>query len=104
MPQRSRDRSHDATKYPDERWRAACPQEHVPLLLRYDHHVVRVAGRPALLLTSRWMVESMTDDGGPLRFEISFTYAAGHPPAPASVQEIVDRLTFEPVDTSTPPG
>ena len=103
MPQWSRDRSLDATKYPDERWRAACPRKHVPLLLRYDHHVVRVAGRPALLLTSRWTTESMTD-GDELRFEISFTYAKGHPPAPASVQEVVDELKFEPVDASTPPG
>ena len=104
MPQWSRDRSLDATKYPDERWRAGCPRKHVPLLLRYDHHVVRVAGRPALLFTSRWTAESMTDDGAALPFEISFTYAKGHPPAPASVQEVVDALKFEPVDAPTPPG
>ena len=93
MPQWSRDRSGDRAKYPDERWTAACPPSMVALLLRYDHHVVSIHGRSALLLTYHWS-NGEADASNPRTFEVSFTYAAGHPNAPSDVQAAVDGLTF----------
>jgi hypothetical protein len=96
MPQWFRDRAADQSRYPDERWRAACPPGDVPLLQQYDHHVVWVAGRAALLLTWHWAGEPADDPGAARTFDVSFTYASGHPPAPPPVQAIVDRLVFLP--------
>ena len=96
MPQWSRDRTADRAKYPDERARANAPRALVPLLRRYDHHVIRVLGRPALLLTYVWDIEP-PGDGDSVPVEVSFTYAPGHPPAPPDVQAATDRLTFTPV-------
>ena len=98
MPQWSRDRSSDAADYPDERWQAECPQADGPLLLRYDHHTVWLAGRQALILTYHWASVDRENHAEPLTLDVSFTYAPGHPRAPASVQQIVDRLTFRPQD------
>ncbi|HEY8833881.1 MAG TPA: hypothetical protein VIM21_15390 [Gemmatimonadaceae bacterium] len=82
------------SKYSDERWVAACPIADVPLLLRYDHHTVSIDGRGALLLTYLWMERAPENRGEMLDCVVSFTYAAGHPPAPPEVQAIVNRLSF----------
>ena len=103
MPQWFRDRARDAKAYPDERRRADCPLEHVGLLLRYDHHAVWIGGRPALLLTYHWAADSPADESEPAWFDVSFTYAAGHPRAPATVQAVVDRLTFQQLTDSVEP-
>ena len=100
MPQWFRDRTADRTKYPDERARAICPRANAPLLLRFDHHVVRVQGRPALLRTYHWATDAATDWPAELPFEVSFTYATGHPTAPAEVQQVIEALAFTPVDIS----
>ena len=94
MPQWFRDRARDRTKYPDERWTAACPPSLVALLLRYDHHVVSIGGRSALLLTYQWLSDEPANASNPRMLEVSFTYAAGHPSAPSDVQAAVDQLTF----------
>lgn len=98
MAQWQRDRAADAAKYPDERWRAECPRADAALLLRHDHHTVWIDGRRALLLTYRWMEGAIDDDREALPFEVSFTYASGHPSAPAAVQAVVDRIEFRRVD------
>ncbi len=95
MPQWNRDRSPGS--YPDERWQSICPAEAVILLLRYDHHTVWIQGRQALLLTYPWAAEERADSNTARPFEVSFTYAAGHPSAPREVQAVVDRLVFAPV-------
>lgn len=100
MPQWSRDRAADDAKYPDERARADAPPAHRALLRRYDHHVVRLAGRPALLLTYQWDLAPRPPDVA-WSFDVSFTYAPGHPGAPAAVQAVVDSLTFAPVLIAT---
>lgn len=100
MPQWDRDRS-DGT-YPDDRLRAVCPADAVALLRRFDHHTVWLQGRRALLLTYRW---DSRDHGAPEAarpFEVSFTYAVGHPSAPPEVQAIVDRLAFTPITHRDP--
>ncbi len=102
MPQWFRNRAFDRAKYPDERWASVCASADATLLLRVDHHVVRVAGRPALLLTYHWMSAAAADAvTKSYVFEISFTYPAGHPVAPDHVQTIVDRLTFKPVSSTS---
>ena len=99
MPQWSRDRAADRAKYPDERRQARCPRAAAPLLLRYDHHVVRVDGRPALLRTYDWAAESPDRWPDELPFTVSFTYAPGHPAAPAEVQRVIDALAFVAMDS-----
>src|SRR5579864_5574955 len=99
MPQWSRDRAADQAKYPDERSRALAPRAARAVLRRYDHHVVRVEGRAALLLTYHWDSIEQRDalEGEEyLPFDVSFTYPTGHPSAPAEVQAIVDSLKFTP--------
>jgi hypothetical protein len=86
----------DGAKYPDERWRASCPRTAAALLLRYDHHVVWIDGRRALLRTCHGAAEPLSDAAAMLLFEVSFTFAAGHPSAPAEVQAIVDGIAFVP--------
>lgn len=100
MPQWFRDRSGDRERYPDERWQAACPLGLVPLLLRYDHHVVHIHGRPALLLTYSWGLEEPSTTSDSRTLEVSFTYPAGDPRAPRDVQSAVDQLSFSPVDVA----
>lgn len=101
MPQWSLDRKAAAKKYPDQRALAVAPVAHQRLLRRYDHHVVQIGGRPALLLTYEWdTIVRPPNTEWP--FEVSFTYAAGHPVAPAEVQSVVDSLAFVPIeDTPT---
>jgi hypothetical protein len=92
MPQWDRDRARLDPEYPDERLTLACPPRERPLLLRYDHHVVWIAGREALLLTYAWNVQPPACEEAAWPFELSFTYARGHPRAPAAVQQIIDTL------------
>ena len=101
MPQWSRDRSIERQKYPDERLIARCPRAHAPALLRYDHHVVRIGDRPALLRTYHWAADDASAWPNELVLEVSLTYAAGHPAAPPEIQRVIDSLSFAPVDTST---
>lgn len=99
MPQWSRDRTSDIAKYPDERAHATAPIAHAPLLRRFDHHVVYVGGRPALLLTYQWDLDKSNADAS-VSVEISFTYAANHPSAPREVQLVIDALTFHPKNST----
>jgi len=94
MPRWSRDPIALRERYPDERWTATCPRADAARLLHYDHHVVWIDGRRALLLTSPWAVTGLEAVPEPLTFEVSFTYPRGHRTAPADVQAIVDRLVF----------
>ena len=57
MPRWTRDPAALRARHPDERWASACPREAAAVLLRHDHHVVRIGGRPALLLTYGWAAE-----------------------------------------------
>jgi hypothetical protein len=100
MPQWKRDAPADRARYPDERWRGTCARESAALLLRYDHHVVWIGGRAALLLTYAWATQPLDAWLEPLAFEVSFTYARGHPRAPAEVQALVDSLTLRPDDAN----
>ena len=104
MPQWSRDRSSDTSKYPDERWVARCPRSQAPQLLRYDHHVVWVRGRPALLRTYHWAAQAVEAWPDEMPVEISFTYASGHPTAPAEIQRVVESLSFAPIESADGPS
>jgi hypothetical protein len=99
MPQWDRNRS--VPSYPDERWQAESAPDTAPLLRRYDHHTVWISGRRALLLTSHWDLEPANPPVA-RRVTVSFTYAAGHPPAPAAVQALVDELNFTRVGDPDP--
>ena len=95
MPQWDRDRRDSL--YPDECSFAVCPADAVELLRSYDHHTVWLQGRRALLRTYHWADEEPRDAEAGRPFQVSFTYAAGHPPAPPAVQAVVDELTFTPI-------
>ena len=98
MPQWTRNPDALRERYPDERWAGTCSREAAAFLVRYDHHVVRVRGREALLLTYHWSFESLDAKPEPFRFEVSFTYPSGHPSAPREVQLLVDQLTLVPME------
>jgi hypothetical protein len=93
MPQWTLDRSADNPKYPDERRVGHCAAEYATLLRRFDHHTVWIGGRQALLLTAPWSTESPPDPER-FRFVVSFTYATGHPAAPAEVQDVIKGAQF----------
>lgn len=98
MPRWSRDSAALGARYPDERWTGLCPRADAELLIRYDHHVVWVGGRAALLLTYASGAAESAGTPGPLACEVSFTYPRGHPRAPREVQSVVDRIQFAPVE------
>ena len=92
MPQWSLNRDAAAARHPDERWEGICSREIAAILVRYDHHTVWLQGRQALLLTYHWSTAPLADQAEPFRFTVSFTFARGHPPAPADIQAVVDGL------------
>src|SRR4051812_5655427 len=96
MPQWNRKTDELRHKYPDERWVATCAREVAAVLRRADHHVVWIAGRPALLLTYAWDEIPEAEWPEQLDCEVSFTYPKGHPKAPEAVQSIVASLPFKP--------
>jgi hypothetical protein len=78
--------------YPDQAV-AICTREKAEQLADFDHHRVLISGRDAVLLTYEWMpIEEHT---GPFVLTAVFHHADRHPPAPQSVQAIVDGLKFQ---------
>ena len=72
---------------------AICRRDQAEQLVNYDHHVVQVNGRSGVMLTYEWMpVEKYS---GPFVLTVVFHHVEKHPPAPASIQTIVDGLTFQ---------
>ncbi|NUR32737.1 MAG: hypothetical protein HOQ30_01900 [Gemmatimonadaceae bacterium] len=104
MPQWSRDENLARQKYPDERWHARCSRAHATELLAYDHHVVWIGGRAALLRTYQWAAEPVDAWPDELPLEVSFTYASGHPTAPDHIRRLVASLEFTPVEGATGRG
>jgi hypothetical protein len=92
MPQWTGDRAAFDARHPDERWSASCPVDGIALLLQYDHHVIWLGGRPAVLLTYAW--HEVEDRSAPLRCEVSFAFAKGHPTAPPEVQALAGSLSW----------
>jgi hypothetical protein len=72
---------------------AICTPEQAGQLVRYDHHVVNVSGRPGVMLTYEWM--PLEEHRGPFILTVVFHHVEKHPPAPEPVQAIVDALTFQ---------
>jgi hypothetical protein len=97
MPRWNREPVDVRSRYPDERRTGTCSPQDADLLLRYDHHVVWIEGRPALLLTYSWNEQGLEALPEPIAFEVSFTYPTGHPKAPSEVQSIIDGIRFTPV-------
>jgi hypothetical protein len=93
MPQWTLDRSAGNSKHPDERRGVRCAVQWTTLLQRFDHHTVWIEGRQALLLTSPWSTASQPDPES-FHFVVSFTYASGHSPAPAEVQDVMKAAQF----------
>ena len=92
MPQWNADRARIGEKYRDERVTLSCSRGDAEDFLRYDHHVVWIGDRPALILTYHWNEKPLKEFGEPLEFYLSFTYAPGHPAAPNTIQQKVSRL------------
>lgn len=65
------------------------------LLAAYDHCVVHIAGRRAVLLAQPWRAGE-TD--AHVYLQASFAHPAGHPSVPPPFQAVVDGLTFRPWD------
>jgi hypothetical protein len=72
---------------------AICSREHAEQLASYDHHQVTVSGRIGVLLTAEWLpTESHV---GPFILTVVFHHVDEYPPAPESIQLIVDTLKFQ---------
>jgi hypothetical protein len=78
--------------YPDQA-AAICTREQAEQLVNYDHHVVLVSGRPGVLLTAEWM--PVEEHVGPFVLTVVFRHAEKHPPAPGSIQAVIDELKFQ---------
>lgn len=78
--------------YPDQAV-AVCSRAQAEQLVAYDHHVVRVHGRPGVMLTYEWM--PLEEPAGPFLLTVVFHHADKHPPAPQEIQSLVDELTFQ---------
>jgi hypothetical protein len=88
-----------------DRLAALCDRQQADALEPYDHHRVVVGDCWGVLLTYGW---SSAPDGGPLLAQVVFHPDAEriadpaavrrivqrHPPAPASVQALIDTLLF----------
>jgi hypothetical protein len=72
---------------------AICTREQAEQLVDYDHHVVRVSGRPSVMLTYEWM--PVEEHAGPFVLTVVFYHAEKHPHAPQHVQSIVNGLSFQ---------
>jgi len=72
---------------------AICSREQAAQLVHYDHHRVNAAGRVAVLLTDEWL--PLENHIGPFVLTIVFHHTEAHPPAPAEIQAVVDRLKFQ---------
>lgn len=72
---------------------AICTRQQAEQLVKYDHHVVEVNGRPGVMLTYEWM--PLDEQAGPLILMVVFQHAEKHPRAPEAIQAIVDELHFQ---------
>lgn len=103
MPQWHRDRTADIASGKDERWIADCTRAIAAALLPFDHHLVRVGGRGGVLITYPWRAAPLDEQPEPFCVQVSFATDRGHPPAPASVQRLIDALAFRRWDGKGPP-
>ena len=72
---------------------AICTRQQAEQLVKYDHHVVEVNGRPGVMLTYEWM--PLEEHPGPLILTVVFHQAEKHPRAPEAIQSIVAELHFQ---------
>jgi hypothetical protein len=71
---------------------ALCTRVQAETLVKYDHHTVRVDGRPGVMLTYEWM--PLEEHSGPFVLTVVFHSAEKHPAAPEEIQAVVDELEF----------
>ena len=74
---------------------AVCTREQAEKLVNYDHHVVRVHGRPGVMLTYREAWMPVEERSSPFVLTVVFHHADKHPRAPAAIQSLVDELKFQ---------
>lgn len=92
---------------------AVCTRAQAEVLVRFDHHRVKVGGRWGIMITYPWM--PLEEAPEPLRVKVLFNPAPKHMPspdqlrvmifkhplAPQEVQSIIDQLQFEDSDALT---
>lgn len=72
---------------------AICSREQAQELAQYDHYQVMVSERIGLLLTAEWL--PLESHSGPFILTVVFHHVEEYPPAPESIQAIVDTLKFQ---------
>ena len=82
-------------RYPDHLF-APCSRAQAAQLMRFDHHVIQVQGRPAVMLTYHWTNAYEEGFSGPFPLLALFYHTERHPAAPPEVQALVDQLHFQP--------
>lgn len=92
---------------------AVCTRAQAEILVRYDHHRVKVGSRWGIMITYPWM--PLEEAQEPLQVRVIFNPAPKHLPspdqvravvfqhplAPEEVQRIIDQLAFEDPDSIT---
>jgi len=72
---------------------AICTREQAEQLVNYDHHQVTISERIGILLTAEW--QPLESHVGPFILTVVFHNVQEYPPAPESIQAIVDSLKFQ---------
>ena len=72
---------------------AICSREQAAQLAEYDEHCVQVMGQTGVLLTHVWL--PLDAHVGPFVLTVVFHQVEQHPSAPAQIQAVVDRLSFQ---------
>lgn len=72
---------------------AICTREQAEQLVQYDHHQVTVSKYIGILLTAEW--QPVDAHVGPFILTVVFHHVEEYPPAPESIQTIVDGLKFQ---------
>jgi len=82
-------------RHRDERVRTRCTRGVAERLRTFDHHVVWLDGRPAVLITYPLLELDLDLAPEPIWCEASLTYAAGHPTAPPEIQSLAQGLAWQ---------
>ncbi len=72
---------------------AVCTREQAGQLANHDRHRIYISDRAGILLTHEWM--PIEEHVGPFVLTVVFHHAETHPPAPAEIQALVSRLSFQ---------
>ena len=75
---------------------AVCTRAQAEILVRFDHHRVKVANRWGIMITYPWMPLEETQE--PLLVTVIFNPAPKHLPSPEQIRAVVFKHPLAPVE------